>query len=136
MGPGSSLNFNLEDVANQREANTLWYDEEFIPGLEESFVAKFPQYKNTNVKRYSTAAPQWRYEWNNLVGQSPDEQSASWTRFISTNDIKEREDIAFEVSAELGTQTFKDKAEEDLESVFGQPGQRVTGGTKWNRRVK
>ena len=30
----------------------------------------------------------------------------------------------------------KDKAEEDLESVFGQPGQRVTGGTKWNRRVK
>jgi len=136
MGPGSSLNFNLEDVANQREANPLWYDEEFIPGLEESFVAKFPQYKNTNVKRYSTASPQWRYEWNNLVGQSPDEQSASWTRFISTNDIKEREDIAFEVSAELGTQTFKDKAEEDLESVFGQPGQRVTGGTKWNRRVK
>ena len=45
--------------------------------------------------------------------------SADWTRFIATNDIKEREDIAFKIAADLGTQTYKDKAIADLESVLG-----------------
>ena len=66
----------------------------------------------------------------------PRETSADWTRFIATNDIKEREDIAFKIAADLGTQTYKDKAIADLESVLGQAGQRVTGGTMWNTRVK
>ena len=136
LGPGASANADLESIANEREANPYWYAETYIPSLEESFAAKYPQYKDTNVNKYSTAAPQWRYEWKNLVGQDPDEQSAVWTQFISTNDIKEREDIAFKYAAELGTQTYQDKAVADLEGVFGQPGQRVTGGTMWNSRVK
>ena len=136
LGPGASANADLESIANEREANPYWYAETYIPSLEESFAAKYPQYKDTNVNKYSTAAPQWRYEWKNLVGQDPDEQSSVWTQFISTNDIKEREDIAFKYAAELGTQTYQDKAVADLEEVFGQPGQRVTGGTMWNARVK
>tara|TARA_Y100001963_G_scaffold60327_1_gene84316 strand:- start:362 stop:1603 length:1242 start_codon:yes stop_codon:yes gene_type:complete len=136
LGPGASANADLESIANEREANPYWYAETYIPSLEESFAAKYPQYKDTNVNKYSTAAPQWRYEWKNLVGQDPDEQSSVWTQFISTNDIKEREDIAFKYAAELGTQTYQDKAVADLEGVFGQPGQRVTGGTMWNSRVK
>lgn len=136
LGPGASANADLESIANEREANPYWYAETYIPSLEESFAAKYPQYKDTNVNKYSTAAPQWRYEWKNLVGQDPDEQSSVWTQFISTNDIKEREDIAFKYAAELGTQTYQDKAVADLEEVFGQPGQRVTGGTMWNSRVK
>ena len=136
LGPGASANADLESIANEREANPYWYAETYIPSLEESFAAKYPQYKDTNVNKYSTAAPQWRYEWKNLVGQDPDEQSSVWTQFISTNDIKEREDIAFKYAAELGTQTYQDKAVADLEGVFGQPGQRVTGGTMWNARVK
>ena len=136
LGPGASANADLESIANEREANPYWYAETYIPSLEEAFAAKYPQYKDTNVNKYSTAAPQWRYEWKNLVGQDPDEQSAVWTQFISTNDIKEREDIAFKYAAELGTQTYQDKAVADLEEVFGQPGQRVTGGTMWNARVK
>ena len=136
LGPGASANADLESIANEREANPYWYAETYIPSLEEAFAAKYPQYKDTNVNKYSTAAPQWRYEWKNLVGQDPDEQSSVWTQFISTNDIKEREDIAFKYAAELGTQTYQDKAVADLEGVFGQPGQRVTGGTMWNSRVK
>ena len=136
LGPGASANADLESIANEREANPFWYAETYIPSLEEAFAAKYPQYKDTNVNKYSTAAPQWRYEWKNLVGQDPDEQSSVWTQFISTNDIKEREDIAFKYAAELGTQTYQDKAVADLEEVFGQPGQRVTGGTMWNSRVK
>ena len=136
LGPGASANADLESIANEREANPYWYAETYIPSLEESFAAKYPQYKDTNVNKYSTAAPQWRYEWKNLVGQDPDEQSSVWTQFISTNDIKEREDIAFKYAAELGTQTYQDKVVADLEGVFGQPGQRVTGGTMWNARVK
>ena len=136
LGPGASANADLESIANEREANPYWYAETYIPSLEESFAAKYPQYKDTNVNKYSTAAPQWRYEWKNLVGQDPDEQSSVWTQFISTNDIKEREDIAFKYAAELGTQTYQDKAVADLEGVFGQPGQSVTGGTMWNSRVK
>ena len=136
LGPGASANADLESIANEREANPYWYAETYIPSLEESFAAKYPQYKDTNVNKYSTAAPQWRYEWKNLVGQDPDEQSSVWTQFISTNDIKEREDIAFKYAAELGTQTYQDKAVADLEGGFGQPGQRVTGGTMWNSRVK
>ena len=136
LGPGASANADLESIANEREANPYWYAETYIPSLEESFAAKYPQYKDTNVNKYSTAAPQWRYEWKNLVGQDPDEQSSVWTQFISTNDIKEREDIAFKYAAELGTQTYQDKAVADLEEVFGQPGQRVTGGTMCNSRVK
>lgn len=136
LGPGASANADLESIANEREANPYWYAETYIPSLEESFAAKYPQYKDTNVNKYSTAAPQWRYEWKNLVGQDPDEQSSVWTQFISTNDIKEREDIAFKYAAELGTQTYQDKVVADLEGVFGQPGQRVTGGTMWNSRVK
>tara|TARA_R100000458_G_scaffold46502_1_gene44974 strand:+ start:4176 stop:5417 length:1242 start_codon:yes stop_codon:yes gene_type:complete len=136
LGPGASANADLESIANEREANPYWYAETYIPSLEEAFAAKYPQYKDTNVNKYSTAAPQWRYEWKNLVGQDPDEQSSVWTQFISTNDIKEREDIAFKYAAELGTQTYQDKAVADLEEVFGQPGQRVTGGTMWNSRVK
>ena len=136
LGPGASANADLESIANEREANPYWYAETYIPSLEESFAAKYPQYKDTNVNKYSTAAPQWRYEWKNLVGQDPDEQSSVWTQFISTNDIIEREDIAFKYAAELGTQTYQDKAVADLEEVFGQPGQRVTGGTMWNSRVK
>ena len=136
LGPGASANADLESIANEREANPYWYAETYIPSLEEAFAAKYPQYKDTNVNKYSTAAPQWRYEWKNLVGQDADEQSAVWTQFISTNDIKEREDIAFKYAAELGTQTYQDKAVADLEGVFGQPGQRVTGGTMWNSRVK
>ena len=136
LGPGASANADLESIANEREANPYWYAETYIPSLEEAFAAKYPQYKDTNVNKYSTAAPQWRYEWKNLVGQDPDEQSSVWTQFISTNDIKEREDIAFKYAAELGTQTYQDKAVADLEEVFGQPGQRVTGGTMWNARVK
>jgi len=136
LGPGASANADLESIANEREANPFWYAETYIPSLEEAFASKYPQYKDTNVNKYSTAAPQWRYEWKNLVGQDPDEQSSVWTQFISTNDIKEREDIAFKYAAELGTQTYQDKAVADLEGVFGQPGQRVTGGTMWNSRVK
>ena len=136
LGPGASANADLESIANEREANPYWYAETYIPSLEEAFAAKYPQYKDTNVNKYSTAAPQWRYEWKNLVGQDADEQSAVWTQFISTNDIKEREDIAFKYAAEIGTQTYQDKAVADLEGVFGQPGQRVTGGTMWNSRVK
>ena len=136
LGPGASANADLESIANEREANPYWYAETYIPSLEESFAAKYPQYKDTNVNKYSTAAPQWRYEWKNLVGQDPYEQSSLWTQLISTNDIKEREDIAFKYAAELGTQTYQDKAVADLEGVFGQPGQRVTGGTMWNSRVK
>ena len=136
LGPGASANADLESIANEREANPYWYAETYKPSLEEAFAAKYPQYKDTNVNKYSTAAPQWRYEWKNLVGQDPDEQSSVWTQFISTNDIKEREDIAFKYAAELGTQTYQDKAVADLEGVFGQPGQRVTGGTMWNSRVK
>ena len=136
LGPGASANADLESIANEREANPFWYAETYIPSLEEAFASKYPQYKDTNVNKYSTAAPQWRYEWKNLVGQDPDEQSSVWTQFISTNDIKEREDIAFKYAAELGTQTYQDKAVADLEEVFGQPGQRVTGGTMWNSRVK
>ena len=136
LGPGASANADLESIANEREANPYWYAETYIPSLEESFAAKYPQYKDTYVNKYSTAAPQWRYEWKNLVGQDPDEQSSVWTQFISTNDIKEREDIAFKYAAELGTQTYQDKAVADLEGVFGQPGLRVTGGTMWNSRVK
>jgi len=136
LGPGASANADLESIANEREANPFWYAETYIPSLEEAFAAKYPQYKDTNVNKYSTAAPQWRYEWKNLVGQDADEQSAVWTQFISTNDIKEREDIAFKYAAEIGTQTYQDKVVADLEGVFGQPGQRVTGGTMWNSRVK
>ena len=136
LGPGASMNVDLESVAKERQVNPYWYAETYIPGLEASFASKFPQYKDTNVKKYSTAAAQWRYEWKNLVGQDPDETSADWTRFIATNDIKEREDIAFKIAADLGTQTYKNKAIADLESVLGQAGQRVTGGTMWNTRVK
>lgn len=136
LGPGASDNLNLRDIANEKEANPLWYTETYLPSLEDSFISAHPQYKGTNVRKYSTAAPQWRYEFKNIVGQDPDETSSEWSRFIATNDIKEREDIAFEIAAELGTQTYQDKAIADLQSVFGQPGQRVTGGTMWNARVK
>jgi hypothetical protein len=136
LGPGSTAGLDLESIANERQANPFWYAETYIPSLEDSFVASHPQYKGTNVRKYSTAAAQWRYEWQTLVGQEPDEQSEDWAKFIATNDIKEREDIAFKIAADLGTQTYQDKAVKDLESVFGQAGQRVTGGTMWNTRVK
>tara|TARA_Y100000361_G_C11147398_1_gene338920 strand:+ start:188 stop:1438 length:1251 start_codon:yes stop_codon:yes gene_type:complete len=136
LGPGSTAGLDLESIANERQANPYWYAETYIPSLQDSFVAAHPQYKGTNVKKYSSAAAQWRYEWQTLVGQAPDEQSEEWAKFIATNDIKEREDIAFKIAADLGTQTYQDKAVKDLTSVFGQPGQRVTGGTMWNTRVK
>ena len=50
---------------------------------------------------------------------------------MATNDVKEREDIAFEEAARLGTQTYRDRVKADLTKAFGQAGQRATGGGRY-----
>lgn len=131
MGPGASQYYDLEDIANERQANPQWYNEVFLPGLAEQFQSKFTQYQGTNIKRYEDAAPEYRYEWENITGQKADETSSVWRRFMATNDIKEREDIAFQEAARLGTQTYRDKVRRDMEIAFGQAGQRATGGGRY-----
>jgi len=131
MGPGASNYYNLEDIANERQANPQWYNEVFLTGLAEQFQSKYTQYAGTNVKRYEDAAPEYRYEWEAITGQKANETSAVWKKFMATNDVKEREDIAFEEAARLGTQTYRDRVKADLTKAFGQAGQRATGGGRY-----
>jgi hypothetical protein len=131
LGPGASQYYNLEDIANEKQANPNWYTETFLPGLNEQFQTKYTQYSGTNIKRYEDAAPEYRYEWETITGQKADETSGVWKRFMATNDIKEREDIAFQEAARLGTQTYRDKVRRDMDAAFGQAGQRATGGGRY-----
>ena len=131
MGPGNSENFNLEDIANEKAANPKWYEEVFLPQIEEAFQNKYSQYKGTNVKTYEYSAPIYRQEWKSVTGQAPDETSEAWQAFFATNDVEERKDIAFAEAAKLGTQTYRDTLKRDLQGKFGKAGQRATGGGRF-----
>ena len=61
----------------------------------------------------------------------PDETSPAWQKFFATNDVKEREDIAFGEAAKLGTQTYRDTLAAKMEKSFGRAGQRATGGGRF-----
>ena len=131
MGPGSSENYDLEDIYKEAQANPAWYSEVFIPQVEAAFQTKYSQFQGTNVKSYETAAGGFRQQWNNITGQMPDETSAAWQKFFATNDVKEREDIAFGEAAKLGTQTYRDTLAAKMEKSFGRAGQRATGGGRF-----
>ena len=127
LGPGSAENFDMEAIQNEREVNPVWFQEEFLPSLQDQFQSTYSQFKGTNVKQYEFAAPQFRSEWESITGQKADESSSSWKQFMATNDIAERKDIAFSEAARLGTQTYRDTVQADLKSTFGSAGQRSTG---------
>jgi len=131
LGPGQTEFYDVESIAKEAEANPTWYDETFIPQLEETFQNKYTQFKGTAVKNYATASGAFRQQWNTVTGQLPDETSSAWQRFMATNDAKEREDIAFEEAAKLGTQTYRDTLQTRMQSKFGTPGQRSTGGGRF-----
>ena len=61
----------------------------------------------------------------------PDETSNDWQKFLATNDVKEREDIAFQAAAKLGTQRYRDTLQSKLEGTFGSAGMRATGGGRF-----
>ena len=128
IGPGASENYDLEAIYKEAQANPAWYSEVFIPQVEAAFQTKYAQFQGTNVKTYESAAGTFRQEWNNITGQMPNEKSSAWQKFFATNDVKEREDIAFEEAAKLGTQTYRDTLAAKMQSSFGKPGQRATGG--------
>ena len=67
LGPGASQYYDLEDIANEKQANPNWYTETFLPGLNEQFQTKYTQYSGTNIKRYEDAAPEYRYEWEGIL---------------------------------------------------------------------
>lgn len=128
IGPEQSQYYDIDEIAKEAEANPVWYSEVFLPQLEETFQNKYTQFKGSAVKSYSTAAGAFRSQWQNITGQMPDETSSAWQSFFATNDVKEREDIAFAESARLGTQTYRDTLKSRMEAKFGKPGQRATGG--------
>lgn len=131
LGPGIADKFNLDDLANRYAANPIWFQEEFLPSLQDQFQSKYSQYKGTNVKSYEDIAPEYRGEWEGVTGQLPDETSAAWKQFLATNDIAERRDIAFAEAAKLGTQTYRDYVKRDMEVKFGKAGQRAVGGGRF-----
>jgi hypothetical protein len=131
LGPGIADKFNLDDLANRYAANPIWFQEEFLPSLQDQFQSKYSQYKGTNVKSYEDIAPEYRGEWEGVTGQLPDETSAAWRQFLATNDIAERRDIAFAEAAKLGTQTYRDYVKRDMEVKFGKAGQRAVGGGRF-----
>ena len=131
LGPGASENYDLEAILQEGQANPAWYNEVFIPELEGAFQNKYTQFRGTNVKSYETAAGAFRSEWISITGQRADETSQSWQKFLATNDVKEREDIAFAEAAKLGTQTYRDTLSTRMASAFGTPGARSTGGSRF-----
>ena len=131
IGPGASENYDLEAILQEGQANPAWYNEVFIPELEGAFQNKYSQFKGTNVKSYETAAGAFRSEWIGITGQRADETTNEWQKFLATNDVKEREDIAFEAAAKLGTQKYRDTLEARMTSVLGKAGQRATGNSRF-----
>ncbi len=128
LGPGTSDNFNLEQLTADYTDNPTAFTQDFLPKLQDQFQATYTQYKGTNVKAYEEIAPSLRSEWVSITGQRADETTAQWKQFAATNDIAERKDIAFAAAAELGTQAYRDKVIADLENNFGKAGARATGG--------
>ena len=131
IGPGASENYDLEAVYKEAQANPAWYSEVFIPQVEAAFQTKYAQFQGTEVKSYETAAGAFRGEWERITGQKADETSPAWQKFFATNDVKEREDIAFAEAAKLGTQTYRDTLAAKMEKSFGRAGQRATGGGRF-----
>ena len=128
LGPGTSDNFNLEQLSADYTDNPTAFTQEFLPKLQDQFQTTYAQYKGTNVKAYEEIAPSLRSEWVSITGQKADETTAQWKQFAATNDIAERKDIAFAAAAELGTQAYRDQVISDLENNFGKAGARATGG--------
>ena len=131
LGPGASENYDLEAVYQEAQANPAWYNEVFLPQIQDAFQTKYSQFKGSAVKSYESAAGVFRGEWQGITGQMPDETSTAWQKFFATNDVKEREDIAFAEAARLGTQTYRDTLKSSLKARFGDAGQRATGGGRF-----
>ena len=128
LGPGASEKYDLDAIYKEAQANPTWYNEVFVPQIQDAFQVKYSQFKGTNVKSYESAAGVFRGEWEDIVGQKADETSNAWQRFFATNDTEERKDIAFAEAARLGTQTYRDTLKTKMERRFGRAGQRATGG--------
>jgi hypothetical protein len=131
LGPGASENYDLEAIYQEAQANPAWYNEVFVPQIQDAFQTKYSQFKGTAVKSYESAAGVFRGEWNTITGQMPDETSNAWQSFFATNDVEERRDIAFAEAARLGTQTYRDTLKGGFKTRFGEAGQRATGGGRF-----
>jgi len=131
LGPGVADKFDLDRLLADYQNNPTAFTQDFLPKLQDQFQAKFSQYEGTNVKAYEDIAPNFRIEWEGITGAKPDETSAKWLQFVATNDAGERQDIAFSVAAETGSEAYKNKVIADMEGVFGKAGARSTGGGRF-----
>ena len=131
LGPGVADKFNLDQLLADYQNNPTAFNNEFLPKLQDQFQAKFSQYEGTNIKAYEDIAPGFRTEWEGITGAKPDETTAEWLQFVATNDVGERQDIAFGAAAKTGSEAYKNKVIEDMEGVFGKSGARSTGGGRF-----
>ena len=131
LGPGVADKFNLDQLLADYQNNPTAFTQDFLPKLQDQFQAKFSQYEGTNVKAYEDIAPGFRAEWEGITGAKPDETTAEWLQFVATNDVGERQDIAFGAAAKTGSEAYKNKVIADMEGVFGKAGARSTGGGRF-----
>ena len=94
LGPGISQGWTDDNYAQWagQWRNNPDAEGELEQLLKQQRLALFPQYTNENLSYEDIAAP-WRAEWQNMMGEIPDETDDLFRQFVALNDINKAQSL-------------------------------------------